>query len=126
MSDYAKWLAEVSEQPPAKKLNQVDPREALRSKTPSASITKPVNDACTEKGTESNPRKMLSTRAFAVEWLRELLQEPRWVEDILRLAAVNGISVTTLKRAKKSVGARSAKMGGHFGGEDTRWVWRLN
>jgi hypothetical protein len=64
-------------------------------------------------------------RAFAAEWLRELLREPRWVEDILRLAAKNNIAFTTLKRAKKSIGAKSVKIGGYFGGEDTRWFWRL-
>ncbi len=82
-------------------------------------------DASAEQVCEPGQDKKLSPRAFAIEWLRELLQEPRWVEDILRLAQENCIAFTTLKRAKKSIGAKSVKIGGHFGGEDTRWFWRL-
>jgi hypothetical protein len=52
-------------------------------------LTKPdiefVNDeTANEDSEEPLQDKKLSPRAFAAEWLRELLQEPRWVEDILR------------------------------------------
>ena len=58
-------------------------------------------------------------------WLRVLLQELRWAEDVQRLAEKAGISPTTLRRAKKTIGVDSHKMGGPYGG-DLRWQWRLD
>lgn len=89
-------------------------------------IEQTTGEASIENDDEPLQDRRLSPRAFAAEWLRELLQEPRWVEDILRLTEENGIAFTTLKRAKKSIGAKSVKIGGYFGGEDTRWLWRLD
>lgn len=104
--------------------------EEVQAHTHDENQTKPDSEPVSEQATndETNEpveHRKLSPRAFAAEWLRELLQEPRWVEDILRLAEENDIAFTTLKRAKKIIGAKSVKIGGYFGGEDTRWFWRL-
>jgi hypothetical protein len=61
----------------------------------------------------------------AVAWLRAALQEPRWADDVQRLADEAGISPATLRRAKKAIGVGSRKMGGPYGG-DPRWQWRLD
>ncbi|MBL8203929.1 MAG: hypothetical protein JNM09_06835 [Blastocatellia bacterium] len=104
--------------------------EALQAQMPAETLNKPEvaqasEDASTEQDCEPVQAKKPSPRAFAAQWLRDLLQQPRWVEDIHRWAQEDGISLTTLKRAKKSIGAKSVKIGGYFGGEDTRWFWRL-
>lgn len=102
---------ETQEQMTAEKLNQPESREVAERDNMPIEKTDPVQP---------------SPRVFAAQWLRELLQqEPRWVTDIFALAKENGISIATLKRAKKSINAKSLKIGGYFGGEDARWFWRL-
>lgn len=109
------WTEEAQAQTPAEELHQSDSGEGVEAAPESGSI--PI-----EKSAPVQP----SPRVFAAQWLRDLLQEqPRWVEDIFRWAKEDGISIATLKRAKKSINAKSVKIGGYFGGEDTRWFWRL-
>jgi hypothetical protein len=90
-------------------------------------LLKDLRKAFIEAQATENPDPLQpSPRVFAAQWLRDLLQrEPRWVEDLFRWAQEDGISIATLKRAKKSINAKSVKSGGYFGGEDTRWFWRL-
>jgi hypothetical protein len=60
-----------------------------------------------------------------IAWLRAVLQEPCWAEDVQALAQEAGISFATLRRAKQTIGVVSIKKGGHFGG-DPRWQWQLS
>lgn len=103
--------------------------EDAQSSMPAETLNKPDSNEVAESDlipvVNGEPLQP-STRVFAAQWLRDLLQkEPRWVEDLFRWAQEDGISIATLKRAKKSINAKSAKIGGHFGGEDNRWFWRL-
>ncbi|MBS1806818.1 MAG: hypothetical protein JST84_01340 [Acidobacteria bacterium] len=103
--------------------------EEAQSQMPAETLNQPESDEVAARGSipiENSDPVQPSPRVFAAQWLRDLLQqEPRWVADIFALAKENGISIATLKRAKKSINAKSTKIGGYFGGEDTRWFWRL-
>lgn len=83
-------------------------------------------EAMAESTREPLQKKKPAPRVFAASWLRELLQSPQPVEDVLRLADANGIARSTLKRAKRAIGAKSVKHGGYFGGDDIRWYWQLS
>lgn len=62
-----------------------------------------------------------SVHAEAERFLRvELAEGPKPAPELYRIAEEVGISAQTLKRAKKSVGVRSAKRG-----YDGGWVWLL-
>ncbi len=59
----------------------------------------------------------------AMEWLSEALRQgPRASKDLLREAAEEGISASTLKRAKRRLGVGARK---RRGGEHTPWEWFL-
>ncbi len=66
-----------------------------------------------------------NSRIDAEEFLRFVLEEgPRLATDVEREAKEAKISISTLRRAKDSLGVRSRKFGGKFGG-DAKWYWTL-
>lgn len=77
-----------------------------------------------EKKADHTCHPVEKKRLRTEDWLRNLLQEPRLAEEVLRLALEAGIRPATLRRAKKAIGVTSFKSGGYFGG-DTRWRWCL-
>jgi hypothetical protein len=66
-----------------------------------------------------------AVRTDAERFLREMLSAgPVAAKEVQDAAKSAGISSKTLQRAKASMGVKSFKMGGNFGGK-TEWMWRL-
>jgi len=64
-----------------------------------------------------------SDRQDAQDWLRQELQEgPRMSEDLFKTAVRQGITKSTLKRAKQGLGVIAKKEG--FG-KGSYWIWKL-
>jgi hypothetical protein len=61
----------------------------------------------------------------AMGFLREILRDSeKSAKQVQMEARQNGISESTLRRAKATLGVKSEKKGGTFGG-DPQWIWRL-
>jgi hypothetical protein len=81
-----------------------------------------ANDLLVAQGSEAEPA---GARADAEGFLQDLLAEgPVAAKDAHRQARDVGISSRTLARARVSLGVKTSKHGGRFGG-DPGWYWEL-
>jgi hypothetical protein len=79
-----------------------------------------------EPSGSQRPAIPVSKREQAIRWLRDKLSEqPRWADDIERMAREEGISPHLLRKIKRQAGVVSRRFGGSFGKGPQGWYWKL-